>query len=99
MTAIDGMGMGHAPVLPLSPNTEALLAGSAVHGVPKLVEIATKAAAGGFIVDYEPHQDATRHVSTQKYVIRLHNLAKPYRTIVRPCDRHLSCHEPVASEG
>ena len=60
MAAVEGMGLDYAPLLPLSPNTEALLAGSAVHGVPELVEIATKAAAGGFIVDYEPQQDTTR---------------------------------------
>ena len=46
MAAAEGMGATHAPLLPLSPNTAALLAGSAVHGVPALVALATRASAG-----------------------------------------------------
>lgn len=71
MTAAEGMQ--NAPLLPLSPNTEALLAGSAVHGVSELVEIAAKAAAGGYVVDYEPHEDTTRHHAEVTNVSQQHN--------------------------
>ena len=82
MAAAEGMDKKGAPLLPLSPNTEALLAGKAVHSVPELVEIATKATAGGYVVDYEPHQDTTRQHAEARHEQPCHHV----------CQKCYTCH-------
>lgn len=51
---------GYRPVLvPISPNTAALLANVATRGIPALVDIAIDSKFNGYVVDYEPHTNLT----------------------------------------
>eukprot|EP00041_Stephanoeca_diplocostata_P024513 m.623192 g.623192 ORF g.623192 m.623192 type:complete len:310 (-) comp22544_c1_seq5:1480-2409(-) len=55
---VDG---GYYPVLvPISPNTDALLANVASHGIATLVHMASSNRFDGYVVDYEPHSNLTQ---------------------------------------
>ena len=59
LTAFE-VSAGLSPtMIPISPNTEALLNGVADKAIPGLVAVAVARGFSGYVVDYEPHANLT----------------------------------------
>ena len=61
LVAADRAAAPAAPIFfPLSPNTAAVLSGVAANGISSLLLLAEGLGCDGFVVDYEPHTNATQ---------------------------------------
>ena len=59
LTAFE-LKLGLDPVLvPIAPNTDALLSGVASRAIPALVQLAMTRGFSGYVCDYEPHANLT----------------------------------------
>lgn len=59
LTAYEVTGGLNPVMIPVSPNTVALLNGVASKAVPELVAVAVARGFTGYVIDYEPHTNLT----------------------------------------